>query len=101
MRSLIKWWSGLLLTLLSTVLPVQAQRSQLKPLEVRIGGGGGVSGSMLDLVPRVEMLPHLGAMGYVGVLLTNQKYTGIILLYVRIEISRIILIPSPVTGYIE
>lgn len=53
-----------------------AQRSQLKPLEVRIGGGGGASGSLLDLVPRVEMQPHLGAMGYVAVLLTNQKYTG-------------------------
>ncbi|WP_297729234.1 porin family protein [uncultured Porphyromonas sp.] len=76
MRSPKKWWSGLLLLLLTSVIPLQAQRSQLKPLEVRIGGGGGVSGSMLDLVPRVEMLPHLGAMGYVAVLLTNQNYTG-------------------------
>lgn len=54
MRSPKKWWSGLLLLLLTSVIPLQAQRSQLKPLEVRIGGGGGVSGSMLDLVPRVE-----------------------------------------------
>ena len=76
MRRTTKWWGGLLLVLLCTVLPAQAQRSQLKPLEVRVGGGGGVSGSMLDLVPRVEMLPHLGAMGYVAVLLTNQNYTG-------------------------
>ena len=73
MRRTTKWWGGLLLVLLCTVLPAQSQRSQLKPLEVRVGGGGGVSGSMLDLVPRVEMLPHLGAMGYVAVLLTNQR----------------------------
>ena len=76
MRRTTKWWGGLLLVLLSIALPAQAQRSQLKPLEVRVGGGGGVSGSMLDLVPRVKMLPHLGAMGYVAVLLTNQNYTG-------------------------
>ena len=76
MRRTTKWWGGLLLVLLCIALPAQAQRSQLKPLEVRVGGGGGVSGSMLDLVPRVEMLPHLGAMGYVAVLLTNQNYTG-------------------------
>lgn len=76
MRSPKKWWSGLLLLLLTSVIPLQAQRSQLKPLEVRIGGGGGASGSLVDLVPHVEMLPHLGAMGYVAVLLTNQNYTG-------------------------
>ena len=66
----------LLLIFLSLENPLMSQSYQLKPLEVRFGVGGGVSGSILYLVPQVVQQPHVGGMGYVSLLLTNQKYTG-------------------------
>lgn len=76
MKRIYRWLIYSTMMLCGSSVMLSAQKDILRPLEVRLGGGAGVSASLFSFVPTVRQSIHWGA--YVSGLakISNQRYTS-------------------------